>query len=59
MGTEYRIMNNLLSFRSGVADNHPTLGIGVSFKVVQVDAAYAYDNFIGDNAYFVQLKLGW
>ena len=59
VGTEYRILNNLLAFRGGVADNHPTLGVGVSFKVLQVDAAYAYDNFIGDNSYFVQLKVGW
>jgi hypothetical protein len=36
-----------------------TLGAGLNVKVLQLDAAYAYDNFVGDNAYFVQLKLGW
>lgn len=59
VGTEYRLLKGMVSLRGGIADEHPTLGAGLSFKILQVDAAYAYDNFIGDNAYFIQLKTGW
>ncbi|MCC7262311.1 MAG: conjugal transfer protein TraF [Candidatus Latescibacteria bacterium] len=59
VGTEYRVLKGLLALRGGFADEHPTLGASLSLKILQVDAAYAYDNFIGDNAYFIQLKTGW
>ncbi len=59
LGTEYRLLNGLLALRGGVADKTLTLGTGLSVKVLQVDAAYAYDRFVDDRAYMVQLKLGW
>ncbi len=55
----YRLFKGILALCGGLADEHPTLGAGHSFKVLQLDAAYAYEDSIGDNAYFVQLKLGW
>jgi len=59
IGTEYRILNDMLAFRGGFADKNLTFGAGLNFKIIQLDAAYAYDNFIGDKAYYLQLKLGW
>lgn len=59
IGTEFRMLNDMVALRGGLADKNLTLGAGLNIKVLQLDAAYAYDNFIGDNAYFIQLKLGW
>ena len=59
VGTEYRLMANVLALRAGVADQRFTGGFGVNFRLLQFDAAYAYDNYVEDNTYFVQLKLGW
>ena len=59
IGTEYRLMANVLALRAGIADERLTGGFGVNFKLLQFDAAYAYDNFIEDNTYFLQFKLGW
>lgn len=59
LGTEYRLANNLVALRGGIADEHLTLGAGLNFKVLQLDVAYAYDNFVEENAYYLQLKLGW
>lgn len=63
IGTEYRFnfMNNLgITPRIGMADNHLTLGLGLNiFRAFQADAAYAYDNYVRDNAYFVQVRFGW
>lgn len=62
-GTEYRwnAMNNLgIATRVGMADEHLTLGLGLNlFRVLQIDAAYAYDNYVADNTYYLQLRLGW
>lgn len=59
LGTEYRLLKSMVALRGGVAEKNLTLGAGLNVKVLQVDVAYAHDNFVGDNAYFVQLKLGW
>lgn len=59
VGTEYRLLNNLVAVRGGLAEKKVAVGAGISIKVLQLDAAYAYDNFVGDNAYFAQVKFGW
>jgi hypothetical protein len=64
LGSEYRLdaIQNILgiAFRVGLADTRPTFGLGLNiFRVVQLDGAYAYDNFFGDNAIFAQVKIGW
>jgi hypothetical protein len=64
VGTEYRLQasNNGfgVAFRGGLADKRPTFGIGLNFgPVVQIDGAYAFDNYVGENSYFAQLKFGW
>jgi hypothetical protein len=64
MGTEFRLeaLKDLLgvAIRTGMADNHPTLGFGLNcFRVLQVDGAYAYNTFTDENSYFAQLKIGW
>ncbi len=63
-GTEYRLeaMDKKLgvSFRIGVADKRFTGGIGFNiFRALQVDGAYAYDNFVGSYSYYLQARLGW
>ena len=63
-GTEYRldVMQDLLgiSFRAGIADKKLTGGVGLNlFRAIQIDGAYAYDNFVKSYAYFGQVKIGW
>lgn len=64
IGTEYRldaIKDHLgIALRAGFADKRPTLGLGINlFRIVQLDGAFAYDSFIGENSYFAQVRLGW
>jgi hypothetical protein len=64
VGTEYRLQTPSngfgVAFRGGIADKRPTVGVGINFgRVFQLDAAYAYDNYIGENSYFAQLRFGW
>ncbi len=64
LGTEYRIGiaedNVTFAFRMGMADLHFTGGLGINvYNIFQLDAAYAYDNFISDNSFFLQIKFGW
>ncbi|MEW6753373.1 MAG: hypothetical protein AB1505_20685 [Candidatus Latescibacterota bacterium] len=59
VGTEVRLLKEVLALRGGVADEHLTAGLGLDLRVLQLDTAYAYDNFVGDNTYYLQLKLGW
>jgi hypothetical protein len=64
LGTEYRldaIEDKLgVAFRIGMADKRFTGGIGLNiYRALQLDGAYAYDDFVGSNSYFVQVKLGW
>jgi hypothetical protein len=48
------------SARDGLADNQLTVGIGLNiFRVVQIDGAIAKDQFIGETAYYGQMKVGW
>ncbi|MEK9137667.1 MAG: conjugal transfer protein TraF, partial [Bacteroidota bacterium] len=64
VGTEFRLdaIQNMLgiAFRVGLADTRPTFGLGLNiFRAVQLDGAYAYDNFFGDNTIFAQVRIGW
>lgn len=64
IGTEYRLdaipgsVNT--AFRIGMADGRFTGGLGINlFNVVNIDGAYAWDNFVEAYSYFLQLRLGW
>ncbi len=64
IGTEYRldaIPKSLgIAFRGGVAERKLAAGVGINlFRVVQIDGAYAWDNYIYDNAVFVSVRFGW
>jgi hypothetical protein len=64
LGTEYRLTTGDegvgVAFRGGMAHTRPTVGVGFDFfNVVTLDAAYAYDSFVGEPAYFAQLGVGW
>ena len=62
-GAEYSYL--FLALRLGINSGYPTLGLGLNFKVVDLDMAYFYDelgNAPGvneDERYIVQLKMGW
>ncbi len=57
LGSEYRILHDLLAFRAGLSDLRATLGFGLNLKYLQFDFAYAYDNFITNYSLYLQLKL--
>jgi|SRR5690554_6519015 len=64
IGTEYRldaVENKLgVAFRVGMADTKFTGGIGFNiYKALQLDGAYAWDNYVGDYSYYAQVKIGW
>jgi len=64
IGTEYRldaIKEKLgVAFRVGMADERFTGGIGFNlYKALQIDGAYAYDNYVEAYSYYAQIKLGW
>lgn len=64
IGTEYRLEAKKdvlgIAFRGGLADKRFTVGLGLNFwRVVQLDGAYAYDQFVGDYVIFGQAKVGW
>ncbi|MGE5436789.1 MAG: hypothetical protein ACM3O3_06140 [Syntrophothermus sp.] len=63
IGTEYRLnfQKNLgFAFRLGMAELRPTFGFGFNlFNIMQLDAAFAYDNFVGENSVYAQVKFGW
>jgi hypothetical protein len=64
IGTEYRldaIKQKLgVAFRLGMADEKLTGGIGFNiYKALQIDGAYAYDNYVESYSYYAQIKLGW
>ena len=64
LGTEYRFGSTEDQFgvalRAGISDLRPTFGLGFNiFRVLQLDAAYAYDNFVGENSIFAQARIGW
>jgi hypothetical protein len=47
------------AFRLGMSDKHFAGGLGLSFwRVVQLEGAYVYDQFIGVNASFGQIRFG-
>lgn len=64
LGTEFRldaIPNSLgIAFRGGVAERKLAGGVGLNlFRAVQIDGAYAWDNYVKDDAVYVQLRFGW
>jgi hypothetical protein len=59
IGTEYRLLSDIVALRIGFAAKKITYGFGFNFKIVQIDAASAQDTFIGDRSYFAQVKVGW
>ncbi|HZW38046.1 MAG TPA: hypothetical protein VFF33_01975 [Ignavibacteriaceae bacterium] len=63
IGTEYRFSfekNFFLSARLGMADLHPTYGLGLNiYNFFQIDAAYAWDNFVDENSIYAQVRFGW
>ncbi len=63
VGTEYRLQTTGwfgAAFRGGLADKRPTVGLGLHFgRSFQIDAAYAYDNYVEANSYFAQIRFGW
>jgi len=64
LGTEYRLEvapgSFGAAFRLGLANKRFAGGLGLSFwRVFQLDGAYAFDHFIGDNAFFAQVRFGW
>lgn len=63
-GSEYRldIIPDKLgtAFRAGFSDKRLTGGIGFNiYRALQLDGAYAYDDFVGSYSYFVQVRIGW
>ncbi len=62
-GSEYRLetSNNFgVAFRAGLADSRFTGGLGFNiFRVFQIDAAYAYDEFVQSYSFYGQIKFGW
>lgn len=59
IGTEYRVLNDYLALRAGFSDIRMTAGIGINLRVFHLDAAYAYDNFVGTYSFFGQIRFGW
>ncbi len=59
IGTEYRLLSDIFALRLGLSAKKLSYGLGLNFKVVQIDAASAQDTFIGDRSYYAQVKVGW
>ncbi len=64
IGTEYRFeaIEDMFGItpRVGLADKRPTVGLGINlFRFLQIDGAYAYDNYVGANSYYAQVRIGW
>lgn len=62
-GAQYQYM--FMAVRAGVSSGYPTVGLGLDFKVIDIDAAYFSDELTkgpgGDEEqrYMVQAKIGW
>jgi len=64
LGTEYEfdlLDNNLLiTPRLGMSDQRLALGLGLKIvNLIQIDGAYAYNNFINKKIYHIQCAIGW
>jgi hypothetical protein len=63
LGGEYDLQ--FVNFRVGLNSGYPTVGAGLNFKVVQLDAAYFIEELSNapgvndDPRYAVQLRIGW
>ncbi len=58
IGTEYRLLNDYIAIRAGFSDVRLTAGLGFNLRYFHLDAAYAYDNFVGDYSFFGQIRFG-
>ncbi len=59
LGTEYRFLDNMFAVRLGFSDHHIAAGAGFNFNYFQLDAAYAFDNFVYSQALYAQIKFGF
>lgn len=64
LGAEYKFGKNSDMFgfavRAGLADLKPAFGLGLNLlRVLSIDAAYAYENYIEQNSFYLQFRLGW
>ncbi len=63
LGSEYRMETSSkfgVAFRAGLADSRLTGGLGFNiFRVCQIDAAYAYDEYVQSYAFYGQIRFGW
>jgi hypothetical protein len=63
IGAEYDL--SILAIRLGINQGYPTAGVGLNFKVLQIDAAYFEDELStvpgseGDKRGAIQIRLGW
>jgi len=63
VGAQYTMQ--MINLRAGLNSGYPTVGLGLNFRVIDIDAAYFLDelgNAPGmddDTRYIVQMKLGW
>lgn len=63
LGAQYNLQT--IKFRAGINSGYPTVGFGFNFRVIDIDAAYFFDelgNAPGmneDERYILQMKLGW
>jgi len=63
MGAEYSLQ--VIKLRAGINSGYPTAGLGINFKLIDIDVAYFFEelgNAPGmreDERYVLQLKMGW
>lgn len=63
LGAEYKYL--FLAVRAGINAGYPTAGLGLDFKIIDIDAAYFSDELTkgpggeAEKRYAVQMKIGW
>lgn len=63
IGAEYKMQT--IAFRTGINSGYPVVGMGLDFRIIDIDAAYFFDELSNapgvneDTRYIVQLKFGW
>ena len=63
IGAEYKVA--VLALRAGLNSGYPTVGLGLNFKIIDIDAAYYTEELskgpggYGEDRYIAQLKFGW
>jgi hypothetical protein len=62
-GAEYKYL--FLAVRAGINSGYPTAGVGLDFKIVDIDAAYFSDELTkgpggdAEKRSTIQIKIGW